>query len=417
VAGGSWASDLSFGEEVVVVYVRDPRRVRVVGPLAEYAPGFCVELERRGFAPTSASRQLLLMASASRWLAQRRFGVDQFTSARVGMFMAARRRAGYQRRSVAGLMVYLRSIGAAPEPACVVEISPVDALVERYRRYLVSERNLAPLTVGQYVQAARVFIESVSSSGELDASRFTTAEVTGFVLAESRGRSAGTARNVMVRLRSVLRFLYLEGIAGADLTGAVPGVAPQARPLPRSLDRATVARLLDSCDRTSRTGCRDYAILLVLARLGLRAGEVVAIELDDLDWRAGELLVRGKGDRWERLPLPVDVGDALAGYVQFARPVTTERRVFISVRAPLVPLSRSAVNGVVKAACRRCQLPLVGPHAFRHTVAVELLRAGGSLAEIGELLRQRSEFTTAIYAKVDRSALRELARVWPGGES
>jgi site-specific recombinase XerD len=260
-------------------------------------------------------------------------------------------------------------------------------------------------------------VSAVSRSGELDRGRVTTAEVSRFVLAHSRGRSAGTMHNVTAALRSLLRFLHVDGVVAEDLTGAVPAVAPHARPLPRSVDAGAVEQLLASCDRTTRTGRRDYAILLLLARLGLRAGEVAAIELSDVDWRAGELIVRGKGDRWERMPIPVEVGEALAAYVQAGRPRGGHGRLFLRVTAPIVALSRDGINGVVAAACRRCGLAEVGPHALRHTVAVEVLRHGGSLAEIGELLRQRSAFTTALYAKVDRAALRDLARVWPGGDS
>ncbi len=399
--------------------VKEPNRVRVVGPLAAYADGFRSELAERGFAPASATRQLELMANVSRWLADDGLAVGGLSPERVEAFVSARRQAGYRSGARPDRLVrYLWSVGAAPAPpATGGEVCGTDLLLERYRGYLVAERNLATLTVRPYMRVARLFVSSASCAGELDVGRLTTAEVSRFVLAHSRGRSAGTMHNVTVALRSLLRFLHVDGVSAEDLTGAVPAVAPHARPLPRSLDAGAVERLLGSCDRTTRTGCRDYAILVVLARLGLRAGEVAAIELSDVDWRAGELVVRGKGDRWERMPVPVDVGEALAEYVQAGRPRVGNGRLFMRVTAPIAALSRDGMNGVVTAACRRCGLPEVGPHALRHTVAVEVLRRGGSLAEIGELLRQRSEFTTALYAKVDRAALRALARVWPGDES
>jgi integrase/recombinase XerD len=183
--------------------------------------------------------------------------------------------------------------------------------------------------------------------------------------------------------------------------------------LPRALPPGTVARLLASCDRRHATGVRDFAVLIVLSRLGLRAGEVSAIELRDIDWRAGELLVRGKARQRARLPLPVDVGEALADYVQHARPAVSSSRLFMRVIAPITPLSSDAVSGIVGHVCRDAGVPAVGAHRLRHTTATEALRAGGSLAEIGQLLRQRSAFTTSIYARVDRSALRELGRRWP----
>jgi integrase/recombinase XerD len=402
-------------EEVVM---RDPSRVLVIGPLAEYSTGICGELARCGYSPDTAARHLQLMASASRWLASERLAAGEFTPERVERFVVARGEAGYRSELRPDRLVgYLRSVGAAPEPVSAGgEGSGSERLLERYRGYLVRERNLAALTVRPYMRVARVFVSSLSRAGELDMQHVTAAEVSRFVLVQSRGRSAGSARNVTVMLRSLLRFLHVEGVCG-DLTGAVPAVAPHARSLPRSVEARTVERLLASCDQSTRTGRRDYAIVLLLARLGLRAGEVAAVELSDVDWRAGEMVVRGKGDRWERVPVPVDVGEALADYVQAGRPRTRDGRLFMRVHAPITGLSRDGVNGVVEAACRRCELPVVGPHALRHTLAVEVLRRGGSLAEIGELLRQRSEFTTAIYAKVDRAALGELARPWPGGGS
>jgi integrase/recombinase XerD len=402
-----------------VTDVKDPNRVRVVGPLAEYADGFRRELAQDGYAPASATRQLELMANMSRWLADEGLPVGGLTPARVEMFVIARGKAGFQNRARPDRLVrYLRSVGAAPElPSAGDGVSGTELLLERYRSYLVRERNFAALTVRPYVRIARVFVASLSRAGELDVQRLTAAEVSRFVLAHSRGRSAGTMHNVTVILRSLLRFLHVDGVLAWGLTGAVPAVAPHARPLHRSLDAGAVERLLASCDRNTATGSRDHAILLLLARLGLRAGEVAAIELWDIDWRAGELVVRGKGDRWERVPVPVDVGEALADYVQAGRARNRGGRMFMRVKAPITPLTRDGINGVVKAACRRCGLPEVGPHALRHTLAVEVLRQGGSLAEIGELLRQRSTFTTAIYARVDRAALGELARVWPGGES
>jgi site-specific recombinase XerD len=235
------------------------------------------------------------------------------------------------------------------------------------------------------------------------------------VLEQCAARSVGSAKNVVMALRSLLRFLHVDGVTVGDLSGAVPAVAPQPRSLPRALEARVVARLLASCDRRTRTGRRDFAVLIVLARLGLRAGEVAAIELQDIDWRRGEVLVRGKGGRRERLPLSVDVGEALASYVQRGRVQVGCERLFLRVNAPTGGLSGDGVSKIVHAACRRCGLPEVGAHRLRHTAATETLRAGASLEEIGQLLRQQSTFTTAIYARVDRDRLRELARPWPGG--
>jgi len=217
-------------------------------------------------------------------------------------------------------------------------------------------------------------------------------------------------------LRSFLRYLHLAGLIGAPLAWAVPSVADlRDRSLPRGLEPAAIKKLLVSCDRRTLIGRRDYAVLLLLSRLGLRAGEVAAIELDDIDWRAGLLLVRGKGGRHDMLPLPVDVGEALVAYLR-RRPRCECRALFLRVTAPREGMNRCTVAWVVRAACDRAALPRVGAHRLRHTTATEMLRRGASLAEIGQVLRHREQKTTAIYAKVDRKALRRLARPWPSQE-
>jgi len=218
-------------------------------------------------------------------------------------------------------------------------------------------------------------------------------------------------------LRSLLGFLHVEGMITRPLAAAVPSVAARRlMGLPKGLEPDQVTRLLASCDRRTRFGRRDFAILTILVRLGLRVGEVAALELDDIDWRAGEIVIHGKGKRVERLPLPTDVGEAVVAYLRHARPKSAEgRTVFVRLLAPHRTLSASAVTAVVAAAAKRAGLGPIYGHRLRHTVATELLRAGASLPEIGQLLRHRCALSTAIYAKVDREALREIARPWPGG--
>lgn len=398
----------------------DPLRVRVVEPLAGYAGGFCAELIERGWARSSALQQMQLMACLSRWMAAEQVAVGELSPEQVQRFVGYRCAAGYRHfrssRGLAPLLYYLRGLGVAPEPVVPVADGPVDVLVERYRTYLLGERGLAGGTVRYYERVARLFLAQVSMpDGGLDLRRLAAAEVGRFVLEECAARRVGSAKNVVMALRSLLRFMHLDGVTAEDLAGAVPAVAPQPRSLPRALGPRVVSRLLASCDRRTNTGRRDFAVLIVLARLGLRAGEVAAIELQDIDWVAGELLVRGKGGRRDRLPLPVDVGEALASYVQRSRPRVGCERLFLRVNAPTGGLSGDGVSRIVHAACRRCGLREVGAHRLRHTAATETLRAGASLEEIGQLLRQQSTFTTAIYARVDRAALRELARPWPGG--
>ena len=241
--------------------------------------------------------------------------------------------------------------------------------------------------------------------------------MSGFLACECPRRSVSGARELVAGLRPLLRYLHVAGLVGAPLMWAVPGVADlRDRSLPRGVEPQAVARLLAACDRRRTVGRRDYAILLLLVRLGLRAGEVAAMQLEDLDWRAGEILVFGKRDRQDRLPLPVDVGQALVSYLQRRGP-SEFRAVFLRMHAPAGALTRIGVSGVVHDACVRAGVSPVGAHQLRHTAATAMLREGASLAEIAQVLRHREIKTTAQYAKVDRIRLRPLAMPWPGGAS
>ena len=237
-----------------------------------------------------------------------------------------------------------------------------------------------------------------------------------FVLREAPRRSVRSAEMVVVALRALLRFLHVHGLIAEPLAEAVPSVARRREDLPRSLPAGQVTLLLDGCDRATPTGRRNYAILLLLSRLGLRRGEVAALCLDDVDWRAGEIVVHGKGSRLDRLPLPCDLGEAIVDYLRHGRPRVTDRALFINACAPLIGISRGCVTDVVRYACMRAGIGLVGAHRLRHTVATELLRHGAGLIEIGQVLRHQDQTTTAVYAKVDRAALSPLALPWPGSE-
>ena len=242
-------------------------------------------------------------------------------------------------------------------------------------------------------------------------------DVTDFVLVECRNRPRGTAKLMVTALRSLLSFLHIEGELAQPLATAVPSVASwRVAGLPRSLEPSQVRKLLASCDRRRATGRRDFAILMLLVRLGLRAGEVAGMELNDIDWRCGEVVVRGKGDRHERLPLPSDVGEAIVGYLRRGRPPTAQgRTLFIRRQAPHQRLTSTAVTNIVSEAGKRAGLGSLHAHRLRHTAATQMLRAGAPLEEIGQVLRHRSLLSTAIYAKVDRKSLQTLARPWPGG--
>lgn len=298
----------------------------------------------------------------------------------------------------------------------VVAGTPVEVLVERYRRYLADERGLAAGTIRNYAEVARDFLAHLSVEAELNLEAVTAADVCEFVMSECRRTKAGSARSMTTRLRSLLRFLYVVGLMPGELAGAVPSVATwRLASLPRAVEAADVAAMLRSCDRRRVRGRRDFAVLMMLSRLGLRAGEVAALRLDSIDWGHGEVLVLGKGGRQDRLPLPVDVGEAVVGWLRWGRPGCADRSLFTRLRAPQHGLSSGGVSAIVRRACERAGLPLAGAHRLRHAAATGMLRAGGSLAEVGQVLRHQRADTTAIYAKVDRRSLVAVVRPWPGG--
>jgi integrase/recombinase XerD len=307
-------------------------------------------------------------------------------------------------------------VGAVPVAAVTGPAGPVGVLLGRYRRYLQVERGLVPAAARGYVDAVRPFLERLAGPDGLELGQLTAADVIAFVVWRCPRQGRGAAKLTVVALRSLLVFLHVEGVIASPLAAAVPSVASwRLTGLPQPLEPAEVRRLLASCDRQTANGRRDFAILTVLWRLGLRAGEVAALSLDDVDWRAGELVVGGKG-RVERLPLPADVGEAIVAYLRDGRPPTAEgRTVFVRVPAPHRALSTGGITQVVAAASGRAGLGTIYAHRLRHTAASELLRAGASLPEVGQVLRHRRVLTTAIYAKVDREALRTIARPWPGG--
>ena len=312
------------------------------------------------------------------------------------------------------LLDYLAPLGVLPveEPD---PPGPVEELLGRYHDYLLGERGLTARTARGYVDFVRPFVATRARGDVLDLAGITAAEVTGFVLSACPGRAVGSAKLIVCALRSLLRWLHLSGQMPASLASAVPSVAGwRLSSLPKGLEPGQLRRLLVGCDRRAGTGRRDYAILLLLSRLGLRADEVARLMLDDIDWRHGELVVRGKGDRDERLPLPTDVGAAIAAYLRHGRPTTAAgRSVFVRVHAPHRALTVGGVTMVVFDAAQRAGLEKMHAHRLRHTAATAMLRAGSPLPEVGQVLRHRSPLTTAIYAKVDREALAVLARPWP----
>ena len=299
-----------------------------------------------------------------------------------------------------------------------VECEPpaVKRLLDDYCDYLRERRGLAVTTVQGRRDVARRFVRTLAERDGEVALELVTAEVVhGFVFGEAVRLKPGSLVNVLDNMRCLLRYAFAAGRLEADLSGAVPRLnAARAPGLPRLVDGVTVARMLDSCDRSTGIGLRDFAILTLMVRLALRANEIACMRLEDVNWRAGELLVHGKGGQDAPMPLPVDVGQALVGYLHDGRPRTECRQVFLDATDPTRPLSRNGVVFVPRSACQRAGVGMVGAHRLRHTAASRMLAGGASLVEIGQVLRHRREQTTAIYASVEPSGLALAARPWPG---
>lgn len=390
----------------------------VRGPLEPYVIGFAEELLRQGYSRSSAEQHVCFIAHLDRWMQSEGVGLDGLSGSAIERYLAQRRAAGYAEyrslRALQPLLGYLAALGVRPIPQEVPR-GPVEQLLGRYREYLLVERGVTAGTARGYVDCVRPFVATRARGNVLDFAGLTASDVTSFVLVACPGRAVGSAKLIICALRSLLGWLHVTGQVPVSLATAVPSVAGwRLAGLPKGLERGQMRGLLASCDRRRATGRRDYAILLLLSRLALRAGEVAALGLDDIDWRVGQILVRGKGNRVEWLPLPADVGAAVAAYLRRGRPHTAQgRSVFVRVRAPHRALTTGGVTMVVFDAGQRAGLGKIHAHRLRHTAATEMLRAGSPLGEVGQVLRHRSALTTAIYAKVDHTALAVLARPWP----
>jgi len=393
------------------------------GPLSADIPGFARWVREEGYAFPSRRRRVMLAACFSRWLGQQGVSVHRVSSVHPARYLRSRaHHVKIQRNDASTLrqfLDFLRRQGAVPaEKAPPPRLTPVEQAVQAFERYLRDERLLAEVTILYYVPFAREFLVDRFGNGPVTLSHLCAGDVVGFVQRQARRLHLKRAKLLTTTLRSFLHYARYRGEVTCDLGAAVPTVANWSMPsIPRAIPADAVRQLLASVNRSTAIGCRDYAILLLLARLGLRAGEVVRLELEDIDWDAGSLSVQGKGQR-SVLPLPADVGSAIAKYLRRGRPQSNSRRVFLRTNAPIRGLrGPGSIASLVQQNLARAGIrgPTNGAHQFRHALATEMLRHGASLAEIGEVLRHHDPETTKLYTKVDLDSLRALTLRWPGG--
>jgi site-specific recombinase XerD len=394
------------------------------GPFAAHIASFAKWVKSQGYAVYSTHRMILLAACFSRWLGHKQVVLRNVTREHVVRYLRYRARYALPRAGDAtGLMYlleHLRSKGVIPvEKTSMSRLSPVERCVQDYTQYLRESRALAETTIIAYVPFVREFLKSRYGDGRVVLRCLKASDVVRFVSHEAPRLKPKRAKLMTSALRSFLQHARLRGEVTLDLAAAVPIVANWSMPsLPRAIAPEQTRQLLASIDRQTAIGRRDFAILLLLARLGLRSSEVVFLELDDLDWNVGQLRVRGKSGQRGELPLPAQVGTAIATYLRRGRPDSTARRVFLRAKAPIRGFrGPSAIASIVRHSLQRAgvQAPTYGAHQFRHGLATDMLQKGASLAEIGQVLGHRHPQTTKIYTKVDIKALRTLALPWPVG--
>ena len=380
------------------------------GPLAPFTDDLRLMLEGSGYRPLTIARHVREVERLGRWMEERQVRSSDLTRRHLAEYRTANRTSGCPESILGLLRPLIGSVGADPTTS-----SPLLDLLAGFRCHLLHERGLVASTADAYVLRARRFLAWSAPSGDLSA--LTAAKVTGAVLRESQNVSARSTQYFVTSLRSFLRFCFVSGLIPVDVSAAALGVSDRrGSSLPRGISNQDADALVGCFDRQQPLGRRDYAIVLMLLRLGLRSAEVASLTLDDLDWRVGAVLVHGKGDREEQLPLPTDVGEAIVSYLQQGRPATTARALFVRRRAPIGALGRGGVSAIVRRASIRAGMAGIGAHRLRHTLACDMVTAGVPLPEIGQVLRHRSLISTANYARVDLPALRGLAQPWPGAD-
>jgi site-specific recombinase XerD len=394
-----------------------------VGPLCTYIEPYIAFVSELGFAPRSVYEQIRVIVMFSRSLLRSGCEIRDLDESITERFLYDELRGRWPHvaapATLRRLLALLRRIGAVPASEPSPPRSPAQQLTDNYRHFLLVERALSPATINGWVRFIEKFLFELFGTNTLNLSKLRSTDVTAFVQRHARRHSSSQAKSLVNAMRSFLRYLRYQGLIEVDLAKVVPSVAKWSlSDLPKHLPASAVQRVLDGCDLETPTGRRDHAILLLLARLGLRAGEVVRLKLEDIDWDNALITVCGKGGYRTQLPLPMDVGQAIASYLHRDRPRCSSRSLFIRAYAPLAGLgSANAIAKIVQCGLERAGVESVrkGAHLLRHSLATSMLRNGASLAEIGEVLRHKSPDTTAIYAKVELDALKPLALCWPGG--
>lgn len=393
------------------------------GPLSVVVPRFTSLLSDQGYAAGSSENHLDLLANLNEWLQRQHLRATDLTEETVDRYLQYRhvysRTLRDYRSGLRKIMRLLQDEGLLKVKAPPSHDNPHKRVEDDFDRYLSEERGLASVTRIYYLRFVGHFLRAQFGDKPARLTVLRAKDIVAFVQKEAPHHSPKCAGLMITALRSFLRYLRFRGVIVIDLAACVPAIANwQFSSLPKFLQMRQVRQVLHACDRRTGHGRRDYALLLLLARLGLRACEVVALTLDDINWRIGEITIRGKGNRSTRLPLPPDVGHAISAYLKNGRPVCSTRRVFVCLRAPRRAFANSeAVSTIVARRLKSAGIdsPHTGAHVFRHTLATNMLRQGATFAEIGHLLRHRSFNTTAIYAKVDLRALLPLAQRWPEG--
>lgn len=377
-----------------------------------------------GYSPSTLRTQFNLLKSFIKWVKENHIVVSNIDEGIINRFLIESGRKGAVRRgdtkTLHRFLDHLRRKGVIPHPKPTFNNSPLTQLKNRYQNFLLKERGLSPVTWSRYWPYIQRFLLERFGNKPMQFGELYPQDIDRFVLSHAHKRTPKVAQLMVSAMRSFFRFLFRYGETKRDLSAAVPTVAAwRLSEVPKYLKAEGVESLLNSCDRTTSAGRRNYAVLLLIARLGLRAGEIVALELDDINWRTSELTIKGKGQYFDRLPLPQSVGEALVIYLKKDRPKCSTRRVFVRIRAPYCGFKNSAtVSTIVRRAVGRSGLTPQnkGAHLLRHSLATGMLRKGASMAEIGELLRHRSPNSTEIYAKVDIEGLRSIVRIWPEKE-